>query len=236
MKALKFTLKGKTAFFKVPEVNEYCYFTYGNIHKPVLLGMFGAILGYSGYNRQKQSEDYPEYYTKLHGLKISIVPESKHGYFYKKIQSFNNSVGYASGEQGGNLIVNEQWLENPCWTIYVQLGDKEALKLVQMMRERKCVYIPYLGTNEHPAAIEDVQEIQLEKIDAEGLQIQSLALSEKLQFDLEEMSFKYEEYLPLSLDKITNCYQIKKFILTDAPLEEADTEIYTDGEKNLAFY
>ena len=44
MKALKFILSGKTAFFKVPMVNSVCYFTYGNIHKPALLGMFGAIL------------------------------------------------------------------------------------------------------------------------------------------------------------------------------------------------
>lgn len=49
MKALKFTLKGKTAFFKNPEVNTYYYFTYGNIHKPALLGLFGAILGYQCY-------------------------------------------------------------------------------------------------------------------------------------------------------------------------------------------
>ena len=46
MKALCFTLKGKTAFFKKPEVNSYVYFTYGNIHKIALLGVFGAILGY----------------------------------------------------------------------------------------------------------------------------------------------------------------------------------------------
>ena len=31
MQALKFTLSGKTAFFKRPEVNTYYYFTFGNI-------------------------------------------------------------------------------------------------------------------------------------------------------------------------------------------------------------
>ena len=49
MEILKFRLKGKNAFFKVPEVNTYYYFTYGNIHKVALLGMFGAIMGYQGY-------------------------------------------------------------------------------------------------------------------------------------------------------------------------------------------
>ena len=67
MKALKFVLRGKTAFFKNPEVNSYYYFTFGQIHKPVLLGIFGAIMGYNGYgidyNTKKiKYEDYPEYY------------------------------------------------------------------------------------------------------------------------------------------------------------------------------
>ena len=46
MEILKFNLKGSHAFFKVPEVNTYYYFTYGNIHKVALLGMLGAIMGY----------------------------------------------------------------------------------------------------------------------------------------------------------------------------------------------
>lgn len=49
MEALQFTLSGKDAFFKKPEVNTYHYYTFGQIHKVVLLGMFGAILGYGGY-------------------------------------------------------------------------------------------------------------------------------------------------------------------------------------------
>lgn len=49
MKAVRFTLSGKSAFFKKPEVNTYYYFTYGQIHKVALLGMLGAIAGYNGY-------------------------------------------------------------------------------------------------------------------------------------------------------------------------------------------
>lgn len=56
MEILRFRLSGKNAFFKKPEVNSYVYFTYGNIHKVALLGMFGAILGYGGYTRQRDLE------------------------------------------------------------------------------------------------------------------------------------------------------------------------------------
>ncbi|MGL4991680.1 MAG: CRISPR-associated protein Cas5, partial [Sarcina sp.] len=51
MEVLKFRLFGETAFFKKPDVNSNVYFTYGSIHKVALLGMFGAIIGYSGYNK-----------------------------------------------------------------------------------------------------------------------------------------------------------------------------------------
>lgn len=41
MDAIKFTLRGNTAFFKKPDVNSYYYFTYGCIHKVALLGILG---------------------------------------------------------------------------------------------------------------------------------------------------------------------------------------------------
>lgn len=234
MKALKFILKGETAFFKVPVVNSICYFTYGNIHKPALLGMFGAILGYGGYGQQYK--DFPEYYERLKHLKISIVPKAQDGYFYKKIQSFNNSVGYASKEQGGNLIVKEQWLENPCWIIYVQINDQESQKLGDMLMNRQCVYMPYLGKNDHPATIEQVEYVELKEIDGIGDTIQSLSLSNIISFDTDEIEFKYEEYLPLSLDLETNQHQLQKFILTNAPVENSNVKIFTDGVNHIVFY
>ena len=64
---------------------------------------------------------------------------------FRKIQIFNNSVGYASGEQGGNLIVKEQWLENPKWEIYLLLDGTEAEKIAEYLLQNRCVYFPYLG-------------------------------------------------------------------------------------------
>ena len=90
MKILKFRLYGRNAFFKKPDVNAILYYTYGNIHKVALLGMFGAILGYGGYNhmnfynqKNKNKMEYPEFYNKLKDLKISIVPNNN-GFFEKK--------------------------------------------------------------------------------------------------------------------------------------------------------
>lgn len=234
MKAVKFTLKGKTAFFKNPEVNSYFYFTYGNIHKPALLGMFGAILGYCGY--ESQFAVNPEYYDKLKELKIAIIPNQEHGCFAKKVQVFNNSIGYASQEQGGNLIVKEQWLENPRWTIYVMINDNESQKLSEYLLERKAVYIPYLGKNDHPAIIENVSVVDLQINDSKNIRIDSLAKSDDFQFDFFNIQFKYEEYLPISLKESTNHYELAKMILTDAIMIESQKEVYNDGEKRIIFY
>ncbi len=165
MKALKFKLSGKTAFFKKPEVNSYFYFTYGNIHKVSLLGMFGAILGYGGYNQHRYMSDnikgykesYPEFYSKLNKLKVSIEPLNEKAYIPKKVQFFNNSVGYASQEMGGNLIVKEQWLENPKWNIYILIDNEEANKLCDYIVNYKSIYQPYLGKNDHYANITDIE-------------------------------------------------------------------------------
>ena len=87
--------------------------------------------------------------------------------FPKKIQTFNNSVGYASKEQGGNLIVKEQWLENPKWDIYIIIDNKQAKVIADYILNKKAVYIPYLGKNDHFADIVDsemFEENQIEKL------------------------------------------------------------------------
>lgn len=231
MEALRFELKGENAFFKNPEVNSYYYFSYGNIHKPALLGLFGAILGYPGYSQKY--ETYPEYYQKLHHIKIAIIPKAEKGYFSKKIQWFNNSVGYASGD--GNLIVKEQWLEHPSWVIYVMLNDAKSQKLASMIMEKKCVYIPYLGKNDHPASIGNAQFVSVNETDVSNQVIHSLVPAENVQFDWYEMRYKYEEYLPFRLNEETNHYELKKFLFTDA-VAESCKDAYSDGQNNIVFY
>ena len=171
MKALTFSLSGRTAFFRRPEVNSYAYFTYNNIHKIALFGLLGSILGLGGHIQQYNTDKvYPEFYDRLKDVKISVEPISKHGVFSKKIQVFNNSIGYASKETGGNLIVREQWLEKPKWEIYIQLDEYEEDapdeilldKLCEYLINSKCTYIPYLGKNDHFANIQSPRVIEME--------------------------------------------------------------------------
>lgn len=246
MDILEFTLRGKTAFFKKPEMNTYVSFTYGNIHKVALLGLFGAIRGYGGYASMKaQKEIYPEFYRKLKELHCAIVPNNKNGFTGKKIQQFNNSVGYASEELGGNLIVKEQWLENPSWNIYVVLDCEEAKKLAADILECKCVYIPYLGKNDHPADIQNVKIVQSCTPAKVYLKIDSLCLKEKVFYgDLEDFEdeydgikeFKYVEQLPVELNKDTQMYESKIFIHSNLPVESYEGDVYQLGKNTIVFF
>lgn len=267
MKVIKFTLKGKTAFFKKPDVNTYLYFTYGTIHKIALLGVFGAILGYKGYNHMSFLKDYkkdfgkilnpnelkensyPEFYYRLKDLKVAIV--RNHINVSKKVQIFNNSVGYASKELGGNLIIKEQWLENPSWDIYIAINNDEAKYLADSLLERRFVYIPYLGKNDHLADICDVEIIENLKEVSNTDRIHSLFIKDDFQLDdsedildvfhvdteEKEPKYKYEEKLPIALEESNNKYEFKTFVASNFKVKAKEQiKVFNDGDRNIVFF
>ena len=260
MDILKFTLKGQNAFFKKPDVNSYFYFTYGNIHKVAVIGILGAVLGYSGYNKNKLiytidknsinnkvEKEFPEFYEKLNDLKIAIVPNNKKGFILKKIQSFNNSVGYASQEQGGNLIVKEQWLENPSWDIFILIENEEGRKIADYLLNNKAIYLPYLGTNDHYADIIDIELFSSDKykIVDEPQKINGLFAKDdfNLLIDDEEEDddnddiYKYQEKLPVSINKHTHLYELKGFICTNlSVVKKRRINVYNVDNRNIVFY
>ncbi|MGL5797324.1 MAG: type I-B CRISPR-associated protein Cas5b [Cetobacterium sp.] len=240
MRVIKFNLNGSTAFFKKPDVNSCIYFTYSNIHKISVLGILGSILGMKGYNQQQNSA-FPEFYEKLESFKISIVPKNLS--VTKKIQVFNNSVGYASFEQGGNLIVKEQWLENPDWDIYILENENIELfnELENRLKKYQFHYLPYLGKNDHIANIKDVQCFESLKSDSKTLKIEGLLTRDLIREIVkprrsDENFFKYEERLPIKLEKVTNQYIFDKKIHTNYEVELlSNDDIYNCNNLNLYF-
>ena len=277
MKFLRFKLSGKTAFFKKPNVNTYYYFTYTSIHKVALLGMFGAILGLAGYNERNNNREikkikedfkYPEFYEKLKELKVAIVPTSDKdlkqakgyitfdGYVNKKIQTFNNSVGYASYHTGGNLIVKEQWLENPVWEIYLKVDSKISEELAKRFMNYNFTYMPYLGKNDHYANIEEVSIINDgELINSSDVKsIYGLFKSDYFEInnnidsddgedddednDYNKIEWVFEEFLPVSLTESINQYQKEKFRATSLNVKCVNDykEIYKINGLNIFFF
>jgi len=246
MKSLRFTLSGPAACFRKPDVNTQVYFTYNNIHKVALLGLLGAIIGLSGYRNYKlygqDERAFPEFYEVLSPLLVSVVPNGKYGYFTKKIQYFNNSVGYASREEGGNLQVREQWLENPSWTIFLaqhELDDSVWDKLCNSLLQGRCVFLPYLGRNDFPAQIDDVQMVELTP--SRQSRIDSLFLYDG---DLKVLTsggpsqYLFVETAPIGLVAYYNFYKFGRYIFTNSTIPEAALPpfLYTDGKLQYCFY
>lgn len=260
MRALRFELKGETAFFKKPDVNVNTYFTYSHIHTIALFGILGSIIGLGGYMQQyndnkkrNQTEAirvFPEFYEVFQKAHVSIVPHGDRGYFSKKIQIFNNTVGYASQEEGNILNVREQWLEKPHWTIYV--ADDEGLqqsifdKLAEYVLNAQSVYMPYLGKNDHPAGITSPALVELTAA-MEPRFIDSLHKTDYIRYDDEgttknnQMVSFFKEMMPVGLNEANNGYIFEPLVLTnheidqDSIVEAKGRNLYCDGERVLYF-
>lgn len=241
MKCLSMTLSGKTAHFKRPDVNANVYFTYQHIPKVALLGLFGAIIGLKGYSEQGKAI-YPEFYDKLKKLEVSVVPLSgNNGIFSKKIQVFNNSVGYASQEVGNNLIIREQWLENVSWRIYINLDsdvESEILdRLTQYLIEGKSVYLPYLGKNDHFADIGDTQIEDLEMTDTPEY-VDSLYPCSVVELEDEtqnyDLPFTFKDTMPVGINE-HGMYLFDKIGYTNRLVLNSEGTFYKAGEQILYF-
>lgn len=243
MKLLSFDLRAEMGFFKKPDINEKIYLTYNMLHRPALLGILGAIAGLKGYEK---NGEMPEYYKKLKHLKIGIEPlESDKGNYTKTIISYNNTTGFASNEDGGNLIVSEQILLNPSFRCYVLLDTDNKIEqtLYNRITNQEAEYIPYLGKNDFSAWWEkySVKEYKYKNEHPQSSFIiksifnkENHSVNEERQglmddFDLFSMEtssqiFFYFERLPIGFDEELKQYQMSDFAYTSAKLKK-DTSL-----------
>ena len=141
------------------------------------------------------------------------------------------------------------WLENPSWDIYILLDCDEAKKIADYIQNRKAIYLPYLGSNDHLANIMDVEIIDIEeKMSSEDETIEILSMvkdsdiSEKKKnvFSIDKNSirddiYKYSEYLPVALSKELNQYEKEKMTITNMSVI-LKKSYYKVEDKNIVFY
>jgi len=248
--------KASFGVLKKFDINEDIYLTYNCLHKPALLGMFGAIVGLKGYYQafiEDRSE--PEYFEKFKNIKIGIQPlNSSNGNFVKTVIVYNNSVGYASKETGGNLVVKEQTLISPSYRVYILLNkDEYSLELYNYLKNMEAEFIPYLGKNDFQISWDKPKEYKAIKFNpSSSFSISSIFIKEDIvkthlqeSFTIDvgdenkKAFFIYFERLPIGFSKITKNYELAEFVYTNAVfkpsfelsnLYEIENE---DGEKQI---
>jgi len=233
-KLISVDLRAQFGFLKKPDINEGIYLTYNCLHKPALLGIFGAIVGLGGYTQAYsiKKDLFPDYYQKLKHLKVGIQPlDSEKGNFQKTVIAYNNSVGYANLD-GGTLIVNEQTLLKPAYRIFVLLnvGEKIEALLYDNLKTGESIYIPYLGKNdfqlwwenfheyEYETKFEPQQSYRIQTIFIKRQPVKnSLDNSSSGWFNLEK-GFIYFENLPIEFDEKIKHYRLESFAFSDGKI------------------
>ena len=129
------------------------------------------------------------------------------------------------------------------------LDCDEAKKIADYIQNRKAIYLPYLGSNDHLANIMDVEIIDIEeKMSSEDETIEILSMikdsdiSEKKKnvFSIDKNSirddiYKYSEYLPVALSKELNQYEKEKMTITNMSVI-LKKSYYKVEDKNIVFY
>ncbi|HOK41682.1 MAG TPA: type I-B CRISPR-associated protein Cas5b [bacterium] len=178
MKIISVDIQSEFGFFKKPDTNEIVYITFNCIHKPAILGILGAIIGLSGYF---ENNIFPDYYSKLKNLKIGIKPlDMEKTAFQKTIIRYNNSLGYASKEEGGNLIIEEQTIIKPKYRIFIANEHPEFEKIYNNLKSQTAVFLPYMGKNDFSLWWDNFQEYSVSEFNFDiDYQIDSIFIKEK---------------------------------------------------------
>lgn len=224
-KLVSVDFRASFGFMKKPDINDGMYLTYNMLHKPALLGIFGAIAGLEGYAviGKMGPKDVPQYRKEFDGLQVAILPlESMNGNFTKDVIRYTNTVGYANAD--GTLIVDEQTLVRPAYRVFVVLDDEVPLQqlLLERLKNGEAEYVPYLGKNEHQLCWNEFKEWEMEKFEAsDPFVISSIFQREgKLKTDdfSEEGTFMYFENLPKGFQEQLPQYELGSFSFTDYEL------------------
>ena len=229
-KLISFDIYADFGFLKKPDTNEPMYLTFNMIHKPFVLGLLGAILGERGF---QENEVLPDYYLKLKNTFIGISPlNSEKGNFQKTVIKYNNGVGYASHETGGNLIITEQTLVKPSYRIYILTDNQE---LLQRIHNYEAEFLPYLGKNDFSLWWENVQVYDYKIFEPQdSFKVNSIFIKKSVVKDGKENidnidfweidytggEFMYFERLPTGYDNELYQYEYQPFVFTTFQLKK----------------
>lgn len=152
-------LKAQFGFFKKPETNTGLGLSFNMIHKPALLGIFGAIIGLDGYiaanwNQKNDATTMPEFFEKLKDVRVGIEPMNHvKGVFQKKPILYTDTTGFNNKDKfklPATRLIKELTLIAPAFRCYalLDLNNSHHQMLYDCLKEGKATYLPYFGKNE----------------------------------------------------------------------------------------
>lgn len=231
MEYIKFTLKGDMAFFKDPYKNDV-ELTYPQIHRPVLLGMVGAIMGFRGRESDMQ------YYTELHSLGVAIVPARLK--FETHLESTVNTTGFAN-KGGFAQMIRRTMLVDPSWDIYLKqndVSDNTWAEIKRRLIEKDFVYHIGLGRKHLFADIDNVEIGSMDVANTDEIDsVDSIMYMDDIVGDVDVNRLIYTS--PIALYEINKKWEYvsEKLIFTNQMIDEfsEDVEIYDTGDVYLRF-
>lgn len=232
MEYIKFNLSGELAFFKDPHRNDGVECSYPHIHKPVILGICGAILGLRG------RESDMEYYHKLGTMGVSIVPSKLK--FNTTVDTITNTTCFGNTD-GHSQIIRKLMLVDPSWNIYLKQNKVED-NLWQELKERlinkNFVYGIGLGERKLFADITDVKIGEMELVDTDEVgEINSIIYRSDIDDDIETNRIEFTA--PTDLYEIDNMWEYvsDRLFFTNQYIDgiAKNIEIYDTGEVYIRF-
>lgn len=238
-KLISIDLKSDFGFFRKPDANNTINLSYNMLHKPALLGIFGAIVGLQGY---KAKGIQPKYYEIFKNIKIGIEPiDHEKGNFQKTTIIYSDTTGFNNNDKNklpATRIMEEVTLIKPCYRVYtlLDLDDDNQHLLYDYLKEGKAEYLPYFGKNEFAAWWENFREYDYQAVEKplSNFKIRTLFLKQDIikkqkaapfldfmNFWENETPFMYFERLPKSFDLTLFQYDLGDSVFTTFGLKQS---------------
>jgi len=235
LKLISFRISGAFAAFRDPSVtsNQTVYYIPS---KSAVVGLLGAMIGI--HRSDNLGELYsPEYREFFKNITIGIQFESEP----KKVVFFTN---HRSLKEPKTKPFKTEVVENPIYTIYVNIDENNFKKLFDSLQKNDFSYSPYLGHAYCPASISDVKKIDVQETDSIGENTQCVVLDESETYNpdfklkLEQVSSNGSIIIERHIHHFFNGENFDGRVLKHwIPTNNAEFEIERDSTRSLSkFY
>ncbi len=227
MKCLVFDVFGDFAHFKRIYTTTSSY-TYSVPPKTTVVGLIGAILGYSK----------DEYYDLFNIIKISISVKCdiKTQIIKQNYLKTDGDYNFKKGSIKNRTQIPIEFVKNPKYRIFVIVEDQNIYeKLKEMLKNKKTYYTVYLGITECIADYEFIGEFEVNQ--TENNYCDSIVPEEF--FNSVKIDENYDihiESVPIEIDKNRTTKSIKKFLISKKTEFKENIDLYKVGDEFVIFF